>query len=56
MEVTLEKIRKTVWMVENQLSPRVANGVGVRYNRASASAQAAAVVALVELLDGKGKS
>ena len=34
--------------------PRVANGVGVGCKRALASARAAAVAALVELMDGTG--
>ena len=55
MTVTLEKIRESAWMEANISSPRVANGVGVGYKRALASARAAAVAALVELMDGMGQ-
>ena len=54
--VTLEKMRESVWMALNWSSPSVANGVGFKCKRASASAQAAVVEALVELLDGTRKS
>ena len=54
--VTLEKMRESVWMALNLSSLRVANGVEVGCKRALASAQAAAVAALVELLDGMGQS
>ena len=43
-------------MVSNLLSPSVANGVGVGCKRASTSARAAVVEALVELPDGIGQS
>ena len=54
--VTLEKMRESVWMALNLSSLRVANGVEVGCKRALASAQAAAVAALVELMDGMGQS
>ena len=56
LAVTLEKIGESVWMAENWSLPSVANGIGVGYKRASASARAAVVAALVELSDGTGQS
>ena len=56
LEVTLEKMRESVWMAANWSSPRFANGVGVGCNRSLASARASVVAALVELPDGTGKS
>ena len=56
LTVTLEKLRDSVWMAANWSSPSVANGVGVGCKRASASAGAAAVAALVELPDGTEQS
>ena len=56
LTVTLEKMREGLWMAENGSSPSVANGVGVGCKRALASVQAAAVAALLELLDGTGQS
>ena len=53
--VTLEKMRESVWMAANLSLPSVANGVGVGCKRASASARAAAVAALVDLPDGMGQ-
>ena len=54
--MTFEKMRESVCMVANFLSPSVANGVGVGCKRASASARTAAVAVLVELPAGTGKS
>ena len=54
--VTFEKVRDSFCMAANCLSPSVANGVGVGCKRASSNAQAAVVVALVELPDGTGQS
>ena len=54
--VTLEKMRESVWMADNLLSQRVANGVEVRCRRTSASARAAVVAALMDLLNGMGQS
>ena len=54
--VILEKMRESFLMAENCLLRSVANGVGVGCNRASESARAASVAALVELSDGTGQS
>ena len=56
LAVTLEKMQESVWVAANSSSPSIANGVGVECKRASASARAAAVAALVELPDGTGQS
>ena len=56
LSVTLEKMRESVWMAANLSLPSVENGVGVGCKRASASALAAAVAALVELLARTGQS
>ena len=53
--MTLEKMGESVWMVANLSSPSVANRVGVGCKRASVSARAAVVAALVELPDGTGQ-
>ena len=45
--VTLDNMREIVWMAENWSFPSLANGVGVGFKRASASARADAVAALV---------
>ena len=55
LSVTLEKMCKSVWMAEHCSSPSVASGVGVGCNRASTSARAASVAAIVELPDGTGQ-
>ena len=53
--MTFEKMRESVFIAANCLSPSVANGVGVGCKRASANAQAAVVAALVELPSGTGQ-
>ena len=54
--VTFEKMRESVCMASNCLSPSVANGVGVGCKRAPANARAAVVAALVEMPAGAGQS
>ena len=54
--VTFEKMRASVCMAENCSPPSVSNGVGVGFKRASASAQAAVVAALVDLPAVTGQS
>ena len=56
MAVTLEKMREIACMAKFSSSPRVAKGVEVGFKRSSTSVEAAAVAALVELLDGTGQS
>ena len=56
LSVTFEKMRKSFCMAANCSWPSITNGVGVGCKRASANAQAAVVVALVELPAGMGKS
>ena len=55
LAVTLEKMQESVWMASKLLSPSVANGVGVGWKRASASARAAVMEALVEKPDWTGQ-
>ena len=52
--VTFEKMRESVCMTVNCLSPSIANGVGVGCKRASANARAVVVAELVELPAGDG--
>ena len=54
--MTFEKMRESVCMTVNCLSPSIANGVGVGCKRALANARAVVVAELVELPAGTGQS